>query len=90
MAWMRSEFDPRWVHNMSKNKKSIERIAVFGASTTFGFVDTSGKGGWAGRLKRWFEAKEPGDNALFNLGISGATTEHLLDRIKMEAKLREP
>ena len=36
---------------MSKNNKSIDTVVVFGASTTFGFVDTSGKGGWAGMFK---------------------------------------
>jgi len=72
-----------------KSKKSIEKIAVFGDSTALGFVDTSGKGGWAGRLKRWFEKRDYKGNSLYNLSVDGGTTRDLLERAEVESKYRE-
>ncbi len=73
-----------------KTKKPIESIVVFGDSTTFGFVDTSGKGGWVGRLKKWFEAHDYEGNRLYNLSVDGGTTRDLFRRIEVEVKYREP
>jgi lysophospholipase L1-like esterase len=72
-------------------KNPIHHIVILGDSTTFGFNDHSGLGGWAGRLKVWFEKTNRADyGAVFNLGISGATSEHLRDRAPVELKHRKP
>lgn len=71
-------------------RKSITRIAIFGASTTAGFVDTSGKGGWVGRLKRDFESGDYTDRYVYNLGIDGDSTREVLRRLPNEAKARRP
>jgi len=68
---------------------TIESIVAFGASGTFGFVDESGKGGWLGRLKEWFEMKNLEDNRVYNLAISGDTTINLLKRIEVELEARK-
>jgi lysophospholipase L1-like esterase len=65
---------------MSKN------ICVFGASTTFGIGDDE-RGGWVDRLKV-FLMKD--DIRVYNLGISGATTDMLLERMENEARPRRP
>jgi len=67
---------------------AVENIVVFGASGTFGFVDESEKGGWLGRLKQWFEMKNPEDNRVYNLAISGDTTVNLLKRMQVELEAR--
>lgn len=64
------------------------RICIFGDSTTYGIGDTE-MGGWVDRLKV-FLAKKNIDNIVFNLGISGATSEMLLERMDYEAKPRRP
>jgi acyl-CoA thioesterase-1 len=72
-------------------KNPIRHIVILGDSTTFGLNDRSGLGGWVGRLKVWFETKQRAEfGALFNLGISGATSEHLRDRAPIELKHRKP
>lgn len=70
--------------------KKVESIAVFGASTTYGYVDESGRGGWVGRFREWFEPLDPDDYAIFNLGIQGDTSTWILDRIGAEASHRNP
>lgn len=61
-------------------------LTVFGDSITFGKGDTLEQG-WCGRLKKYFENK--GVNyRLYNLGISGDTTEDILERFDVEAKAR--
>lgn len=69
-------------------KKSIDTIVVFGDSTTCGFVDISGKGGWAGRLKRWFEMRDPKGNHLYNLAVDGATSRDVLREMEFELRSR--
>jgi len=65
-----------------------KRICVFGASTTYGAGDDE-SGGWVDRLKV-FLAKEDIDNQVFNLGISGATSDMLLERMENESRPRRP
>lgn len=66
------------------------RVLIFGDSITQGFYDE--KGGWATRLVNQYLGQEvTGEiNAptLFNLGISGDTTQNLLDRFESEATAR--
>lgn len=66
-------------------------ICIFGASSTQGFYDEE-KGGWADRLKAYLYTKNEGDNyyEVFNLGISGNTSEDLLKRFNNEASVRKP
>lgn len=62
-------------------------ICVFGDSTAWGAWDLE-KGGWANRL--WlFLAEKDQDAELYNLSISGGTTETILARFENEAKIRE-
>ena len=61
-------------------------LTVFGDSITFGKGDSL-EGGWCGRLKKYFE-NMGGNHRLYNLGISGNTTEDLLERFDIEAKAR--
>lgn len=63
-------------------------ICIFGDSITWGAYDPEG-GGWATRLRNYFEAKNE-DIDVYNLGISGDSTADLLNRIEAEAKSREP
>ncbi len=65
-----------------------KRIAVFGASTCEGKVDPQG-GGFVGKLKSWHEGTSE-QNHVYNLGISGDTTEGILTRLISEAKPRNP
>jgi lysophospholipase L1-like esterase len=67
---------------------AIRRILLLGDSIGFGFADDARYGGWAGRLKVWFEKKDLGENYFYNLSIPGATTEHLLKRADNEIKAR--
>lgn len=64
-------------------------ICVFGASITWGAYDPEG-GGFANRLRSYFEEKTEDEIEVYNLGISGDTTTDLLQRIEVEAKAREP
>ena len=65
-----------------------KRFCVFGDSTASGFYDLE-MGGWVNRL--WlFAIKQDIDNDLYNLSISGGTTETILARFEDEAKLRRP
>lgn len=68
-------------------------ILVFGASIVFGKADT--KGGWVQRLRTYIEEKgidnpdfDIDDIDVYNLGINGGTSEHLLGRIETETKPR--
>ncbi len=63
----------------------METICVFGASIVWGAYDSE-KGGWVNRLRLFL-----GDKAdVYNLGISGDTTNDLLERFDAEAKARQP
>lgn len=62
-------------------------ICIFGDSITWGASDSE-KGGWAERLKVYFGEKY--DIDIYNLGVSGNTTEDLLARARNELGVREP
>ena len=68
----------------------MSRILVFGASITYGEGDL--KGGWVQRLRSYFDEKgisDPDfDYSVYNLGISGDTTEDLLERFEFETLQR--
>jgi acyl-CoA thioesterase I len=63
-------------------------ICIFGDSTAWGAWDME-KGGWVNRL--WLEVSERtnGECDIYNLSISGGTTQTILDRFETEAKIRE-
>ena len=62
-------------------------ICVFGDSTAWGAWDKE-KGGWVNRL--WFySAGQESYNEIYNLSISGGTTETILARFETESKIRE-
>jgi lysophospholipase L1-like esterase len=69
----------------------MTRILAFGASVVAGFWDS--KGGWVQRLKTDLHeiSKSSGDKhyQVYNLGVSGHTSEMLLSRIKNEIKARK-
>lgn len=67
------------------------RILVFGDSIVQGFWDS--EGGWVNRLRKFYEQRKfSGEDqdppTVFNLGISGETTEQLLKRFKSEVEAR--
>lgn len=65
----------------------MARILVFGDSTAWGAWDLK-KGGWVNRL--WFYFAEKDQNIdVYNLSISGGTTDTILARFESEAKTRE-
>jgi lysophospholipase L1-like esterase len=47
------------------------------------------KGGWVNRLWFYVCEKTDGDCEVYNLSISGGTTQTILDRFESEAKIRE-
>lgn len=61
-------------------------ICIFGDSITWGAYDPD-KGGWANRLKIYFEEKNE-DIEIYNLGICGNTTYDLINRVENEARTR--
>jgi len=62
-------------------------ICIFGDSTAWGAWDLE-KGGWVNRL--WLHyANGDQKNDIYNLSISGGTTETILERFESEAKIRE-
>ncbi len=67
------------------------RILIFGDSVTQGFWDT--EGGWANRIRRYYDEKVLSSQnydlpTIFNLGVSGNTSEDLLVRFENEVKVR--
>ena len=66
-----------------------KRICVFGASITWGAFDSE-KGGWVNRLKLINFTQGGGYIDIYNLGISGDTTNELLERIDTELFARNP
>lgn len=60
----------------------MANIIVFGDSITYGAWDK--EGGWAARLRKDLDKS----HAIYNLGISGDTTEGLLNRFENEIKNR--
>ena len=66
------------------------RVLVFGSSVDHGFWGE--EGGWVQRLRRdldHYSMKNEDDYSLYNLSISGDTTERILDRIENEIEARE-
>lgn len=61
-------------------------IFAFGDSITFGRGDNLNRG-WAGRLRKYFEAKDY-YNAVYNLGIPGDSSSDLLERFEGEFRSR--
>jgi acyl-CoA thioesterase I len=62
----------------------MDGILCFGDSITFGGGEN---GGWAGRLKEYFESQGE-HNAVYNLGIPGDDSTGLLNRFKIECNAR--
>lgn len=67
------------------------KVLVFGASTTQGFWDT--EGGWVQRLRNYYDTLEVKSLThrqpiIFNLGVSGDTTQELLARFAGETRAR--
>ncbi len=65
-----------------------KRIVVIGASSCLGQGDPE-LGGWAGRLRQWFE-RQNADNLLYNLGVSADTSTGVAQRLLTEATPRKP
>lgn len=62
-------------------------ICVFGDSTAWGAWDLE-KGGWVNRL--WlYLANKDSETDVYNLSISGGTSQTILDRFESEAKIRK-
>ena len=66
-----------------------KRICVFGASVTSGYWDEE-MGGWANRLRLSIVNSVDRKYSVYNLGISGDTTEDLLKRLRNECEARHP
>jgi len=66
-----------------------QTICIFGDSITWGAVDPE-NGGWVAQLRRYFEANDDYDIAVYNQGVSGDNTDDLLVRFKVECVAREP
>lgn len=63
-------------------------ICIFGDSTAWGAWDME-KGGWANRL--WFHVAERESDdyiEIYNCSVSGGTTDTILKRFELEAKIR--
>lgn len=65
-----------------------QSIAVVGASSVFGLMDT--EGGFAGRLQTWHRQGNLDKNRVYNLGIPGDTTNDMLKRFDTEVSMRKP
>ncbi|MFQ6056667.1 MAG: SGNH/GDSL hydrolase family protein, partial [Methanosarcinales archaeon] len=68
----------------------MTRIIIFGASITYGAWDK--EGGWTRRLRKFLDKKTLSDTntyfIIYNLGVSGDTTEDLIERVEFETKQR--
>ena len=64
-------------------------ICIFGDSIVWGACDSE-KGGWVERLKIDLAEKSEYNTIIYNLGISGETTQELINRLNTEAKARNP
>ncbi len=65
----------------------MESICVFGDSTGWGAWDLE-KGGWVNRLWIYVGEKMDGDCKVYNLSVSGGTTETILKRFESESLIR--
>src|SRR3989338_6254779 len=66
----------------------IQSICIFGDSAA-GVAGDMKKGGWVNRLWLYIGEKTDGETEVYNLSISGGTTQTILDRFESEAKIRE-
>lgn len=66
----------------------MNSICIFGDSTAWGAWDME-KGGWVNRLWLFTGEKNDGECEIYNLSISGGTTQTILDRFESEAKIRK-
>jgi lysophospholipase L1-like esterase len=68
----------------------MANILVFGDSITYGACDK--EGGWVQRLRKFLDEKKPTNPEfyylVYNLGISGDTSEDLLNRFESETNKR--
>lgn len=68
----------------------MSHVLIFGDSIAQGYWDKDG--GWVARLRKFIDAKNINnkgyDCLVFNLGVSGDTTEDLLQRFEFETKQR--
>ncbi len=67
--------------------KKPTSICIFGDSTAWGAWDME-KGGWVNRLWFYVSEKTDGECDIYNLSISGETTETILGRFESESKIR--
>lgn len=65
----------------------ISTICIFGDSTAWGACDLE-KGGWVNRIWTYVSEKTGWDCSIYNLSISGGTTQTILDRFESEARIR--
>ncbi|MCB9798979.1 hypothetical protein H6758_04620 [Candidatus Nomurabacteria bacterium] len=65
----------------------VKRLSIFGDSITWGKADTE-CGGWVSRLNRFYSSLENYEVEIYNVGVSGDTTEHLVSRFDNEAQAR--
>lgn len=67
------------------------KIIIFGGSITHGAWDTK-EGGWVQKLKNFLDeetlSESENEYRIYNLGVSGNTTEDLLERFEFETKQR--
>jgi len=63
-------------------------INIFGSSITWGAFDDAG--GWVDRLKNYLLKDPQNYSEVYNLGISGDSTEGLLKRFALENEVRNP
>lgn len=63
------------------------RICIFGDSIAFGHNDFEA-GGWVDRLKLYLSQRN--ESRVFNLGISNATTDDIIERVESESVVRKP
>ena len=68
--------------------KKPESICIFGDSTAWGAWDME-KAGWVNRLWLHVGRREENYVEIYNLSISGGTTQIIIDRFENEAKIRE-
>jgi|SRR3989344_76028 len=66
----------------------MARILIFGDSITWGAVDSENMG-WGNLLQRYLYSSSEGDISVYNLGISGDTTDDLLKRFRAECEARK-
>jgi lysophospholipase L1-like esterase len=64
-----------------------KNVCIFGDSIAWGKADTE-KGGWANRLKIFFE-KEDEDIEVYNLSVSGNITDDVLEKMVTESQMRQ-